>query len=68
MGGRLALWYHIYGSLWTAKNMQTNNLISEKILSFHQLYLGNIIIILNKNNNNNKNQEVDIPRGACRSK
>ena len=36
MGGRLALWYHIYGSLWTAKNIQTNNLISENILSFHQ--------------------------------
>ena len=28
MGGRLVLWYHIYGSLWTAKNIQTNNLIS----------------------------------------
>ena len=26
----------IYGSLWTAKNIQTNNLISENILSFHQ--------------------------------
>ena len=36
MGGRLALWYHVYGSLWTAKNIQTNNLISENILSFHQ--------------------------------
>ena len=36
MGGRLALWYHTYGFLWTAKNIQTNNLISENILSFHQ--------------------------------
>ena len=26
-GGRLALWYHVYGSLWTAKIIQTNNLI-----------------------------------------
>ena len=25
--GRLALWYHVYGSLWTAKIIQTNNLI-----------------------------------------
>ena len=36
MGGRLALWYHIYGSLWTAKNRQRNSLITENILSFHQ--------------------------------
>ena len=35
-GGRLALWYHVYGSLWAAKNIQTNNLNSENILSFHQ--------------------------------
>ena len=26
-GGRLALWYHVYGSSWTAKIIQTNNLI-----------------------------------------
>ena len=26
----------IYGFFWTAKNIQTNNLISENILSFHQ--------------------------------
>ena len=26
-GGRLALWYHVYGSLWTAKIIQTKNLI-----------------------------------------
>ena len=26
-GGRLALWYHVYGSLRTAKIIQTNNLI-----------------------------------------
>ena len=37
MGGRLALRYHIYGSLWTTENIQTNNHISENILlSFHQ--------------------------------
>ena len=57
MGGRLALWYHIYGYGWrygiistvmvgvmasylrflmNRKNIQTNNLISENILSFHQ--------------------------------
>ena len=36
MGGRLALWYHIYGSLRTIKNIPTNNLISENIFSFHQ--------------------------------
>ena len=28
--------YHIYGSLWTAQNIRTNNLIPENILSFHQ--------------------------------
>ena len=28
--------YHIYGSLWTSKIIQTNILISENILSFHQ--------------------------------
>ena len=25
-GCRLTLWYHVYGSLWTAKIMQANNL------------------------------------------
>ena len=27
-GGRLALWYHVYGSLWTAKIIHANNLIN----------------------------------------
>ena len=56
--GRLVLWYHVYGSLWTAKIIQTNNLIITRkagwcygimsTVSYEQrkFYRQNLIILL----------------------
>ena len=34
MGGRLELWYHVYGSLWAAGIVRTNNLIITREAGF----------------------------------